>query len=65
MKRWDGPGGHVIAYPVHKCELLNVVLIHPDDNKAVESWKSVSDKSRVVETFKKWDPVIQVRSRFN
>lgn len=60
VKRWDGPHGHVIAYPVHKCELLNVVLIHPDDSQAEESWKSVTEKHHVVETFKDWDPAIQV-----
>jgi salicylate hydroxylase len=60
VKRWDGPNGHVIVYPVHNGELLNVVLIHPDDGLAEESWKSVTEKHHVVSAFKGWDLVLQV-----
>jgi salicylate hydroxylase len=60
VKRWDGPNGHIIAYPVHNGELLNVVLIHPDDGMAEESWKSVTEKHHVVTAFKGWDLVLQV-----
>jgi salicylate hydroxylase len=60
VKRWDGPNGHVIVYPVHNGELLNVVLIHPDDGLAEESWKSVTEKHHVVTAFEGWDLVLQV-----
>jgi salicylate hydroxylase len=60
VKRWDGPNGHVIVYPVHNGELLNVVLIHPDDGLAEESWKSVTAKHHVVTAFEGWDLVLQV-----
>lgn len=64
VKRWDGPGGHVIAYPVHNRELLNVVFVHPDDeDRAEESWKSMTEKHRVVAAFQGWNSVLRV-SRF-
>jgi salicylate hydroxylase len=64
VKRWDGPGGHIIAYPVHNRELLNVVLIHPDDDQAQESWINVTEKHHVVTAFQGWDPVLQVSPGF-
>jgi salicylate hydroxylase len=60
VKRWDGPNGHIIIYPVHNGELLNVVLIHPDDGLAEESWKSVTEKHHVITAFKGCDLVLQV-----
>lgn len=61
VKRWDGPRGHVVAYPVHNRELLNVVLIHADnDPGSEESWKSMTEKENVVTAFQGWDPVLQV-----
>ena len=59
VKRWDGPDGHIIAYPVHNYEILNVVLTRPDDGSAEESWTSWTDKSHVVSTFEGWDPVLR------
>jgi salicylate hydroxylase len=58
VKRWDGPRGHVVAYPVHHCEILNVVLIHPDED-AEESWTSTTEKHHVVAAFQDWDPVLR------
>ncbi|KAI9148931.1 hydroxybenzoate hydroxylase NtnJ [Paramyrothecium foliicola] len=57
--RWDGPARHVVAYPVRNHQLLNVVLIHPDDGRAAESWTTVADKANVVADFKGWDTRLQ------
>ncbi|KAH7308986.1 hypothetical protein B0I35DRAFT_441139 [Stachybotrys elegans] len=55
--RWDGPARHVVAYPVRNHQLLNVVLIHPDDGDiSGESWTSVTEKENVVADFEGWDP---------
>lgn len=58
VKRWDGPRGHVVAYPVHNYETLNVVLIHPDED-AEESWTSTTEKHRVVAAFQEWNSVLR------
>jgi salicylate hydroxylase len=59
VKRWDGPGGHVVAYAVHNHELLNVALIHPEDHHAEESWTSMIEKHHVVAAFQGWNRVLQ------
>jgi salicylate hydroxylase len=58
MKRWDGPHGHIIAYPVHNREILNVVLHHPDKD-AEESWTSTIEKQHVAAAFENWDSVLR------
>jgi salicylate hydroxylase len=65
IKRWDGPSGHVIAYPIHNREMLNVVLMHPDDGLAEESWKSMTEKKYVINAYEGWDPIIQVSRLLN
>ncbi|KAI9037687.1 FAD-dependent oxidoreductase [Aspergillus affinis] len=57
--RWDGPSRHVVAYPVRDHQLLNVVLIHPDDGQAEESWTSVAEKSNVISDFQGWNPTLR------
>lgn len=56
--RWDGPSRHVVAYPVQNHRLLNVVLIHPDNGDAEESWTSVTDKQNVLTDYQGWDPTL-------
>ncbi|RYP11133.1 hypothetical protein DL765_007882 [Monosporascus sp. GIB2] len=56
--RWDGPSRHVVAYPVRNHQLLNVVLIHPDDGHAEESWTSVTDKQNVVANYQGWNSTL-------
>lgn len=58
IKRWDGPRGHSVAYPVHNHELLNVVLIHPDEN-AEESWAFTTKKNHVIADFQGWNPTLR------
>jgi salicylate hydroxylase len=57
-KRWDGPRGIVMAYPIHNFELLNLVLLHPDEY-AEESWNSTTQKHLVVADFQEWNSVIR------
>ncbi|PLB44094.1 FAD/NAD(P)-binding domain-containing protein [Aspergillus steynii IBT 23096] len=57
--RWDGPSRHAIAYPARNHQLLNVVLIHPDDRHAEESWTSVTDKRNVISDFHDWNPTLR------
>ncbi|RDW57349.1 hypothetical protein BP5796_12799 [Coleophoma crateriformis] len=56
--RWDGPGSHVVVYPVRNHQLLNVVLIHPDDGQGKESWTTVTEKHHVVTAFRAWNSKI-------
>jgi salicylate hydroxylase len=58
IKRWDGPRGHSVAYPVHNHELLNVVLIHPDEH-AEESWTFATEKRHVVAEFRGWNSALR------
>nr|A0A455LLW0.1 RecName: Full=FAD-dependent monooxygenase atnJ; AltName: Full=Arthripenoid biosynthesis cluster protein J [Arthrinium sp.]AYO60883.1 hydroxybenzoate hydroxylase AtnJ [Arthrinium sp.] len=56
--RWDGPSCHVVAYPLRNHRLLNVVLIHPDNGDAKESWTSVTDKQNVLADYQGWNPTL-------
>jgi len=56
-KRWDGPAGTVMSYPIHNFELLNLVLLHADEH-AEESWNSTTGKRHLVEDFRGWNGVI-------
>ncbi|BCR92584.1 putative salicylate hydroxylase [Aspergillus chevalieri] len=53
--RWIGPYRHVIAYPVRKHELYNVVLIHPDRHGVEESWTTKGSKQRMIDDYRGWD----------
>jgi len=53
--RWIGPGRHVIAYPVRKHELHNVVLTHPDRGNVEEGWTTKGSKQGMVNDYLGWD----------
>ncbi|KAL2012156.1 hypothetical protein VTN00DRAFT_4874 [Thermoascus crustaceus] len=53
--RWVGPGRHVIAYPVRKHELYNVVLTHPDRGGVDESWTTKGSKQSMINDYLGWD----------
>ncbi|CAG7928169.1 unnamed protein product [Penicillium olsonii] len=57
--RWLGPGRHIIAYPVRKHELYNVVLLHPDSHGVDESWTTKGSKQEVVENYDGWDSTVR------
>ena len=53
--RWLGPSRHIIAYPVRKHELYNVVLLHPDSHGVEESWTTRDSKQAMVDNYDGWD----------
>lgn len=53
--RWIGPNRHVIAYPVRKHELYNVVLVHPDRHGVEESWTTKGSKQKMIDNYRGWD----------
>ncbi|KAF9888669.1 hypothetical protein FE257_008427 [Aspergillus nanangensis] len=53
--RWLGPNRHIIAYPVRKHELFNVVLLHPDSHGVEESWTTKGSKQEMVDNYRGWD----------
>ncbi|PLB55574.1 salicylate hydroxylase [Aspergillus steynii IBT 23096] len=53
--RWLGPSRHVIAYPVRKHELFNVVLLHPDRHGVEESWTMRGSKEEMKNDYLGWD----------
>ncbi|KAJ5619826.1 Monooxygenase FAD-binding [Penicillium lagena] len=57
--RWVGPGRHIIAYPVRKHELYNVVLLHPDRQGVEESWTTKGSKQAMVDNYEGWDSKVR------
>lgn len=57
--RWLGPARHIIAYPVRKHELYNVVLLHPDNHDVEESWTTKGSKQVVVDNYHGWDSKVR------
>lgn len=53
--RWVGPSRHIIAYPVRKHNLYNVVLLHPDRGGVEESWTTKGSKQAMVDNYSGWD----------
>ncbi|KAA8644300.1 putative salicylate hydroxylase [Aspergillus tanneri] len=53
--RWLGPYRHVIAYPIRKHELFNVVLVHPDRCDVEESWTTRGSKKKMKDEYRGWD----------
>ncbi|CAI7657435.1 unnamed protein product [Penicillium glandicola] len=57
--RWLGPSRHIIAYPVRKHELYNVVLLHPDGHGIDESWTTKGSKQAMVDNYDGWDSKVR------
>ncbi|KGO74770.1 Monooxygenase, FAD-binding [Penicillium italicum] len=57
--RWLGPSRHVIAYPVRKHELYNVVLLHPDGHGIEESWVTKGSKQAMIDNYLGWDSTVR------
>ena len=57
--RWLGPERHIIAYPVRKHELYNVVLLHPDGHGVEESWTTKGSKQAMVDNYDGWDSKVR------
>ncbi|KAE8167616.1 hypothetical protein BDV40DRAFT_312063 [Aspergillus tamarii] len=56
--RWVGPHRHIIAYPVRNHELFNIVLLHPDDHDAEESWTTTASKQSMLRQYNGWDTTV-------
>ncbi|KAI0115873.1 putative salicylate hydroxylase [Nemania sp. FL0031] len=59
--RYMGPGGHIMAYPLRKNTLYNVVLIRKAEGKKVgkTSWTARGRKEEILEHYRGWSPVVQ------
>jgi salicylate hydroxylase len=57
--RWLGPSRHIIAYPVRKHQLYNVVLLHPDGHSVEESWTTKGSKQEMVDNYDGWDSTVR------
>ncbi|KAI1125065.1 putative salicylate hydroxylase [Nemania abortiva] len=59
--RYMGPGGHIMAYPLRKNTLYNVVLIRKAEGKKLgkTSWTARGRKEEILEHYRGWSPVIQ------
>ncbi|KAJ5467428.1 MonooxygenaseFAD-binding [Penicillium sp. IBT 31633x] len=57
--RWLGPSRHIIAYPVRKHELYNVVLLHPDAHGIEESWTTKGSKQAMIDNYDGWDSTVR------
>ncbi|OCK86981.1 FAD/NAD(P)-binding domain-containing protein [Cenococcum geophilum 1.58] len=60
-RRWMGPGGHVMAYPVKNNTIYNMVLLHPQKpgTETDESWTRKGDKAEMLDFYKSWDPMLR------
>lgn len=59
--RYMGPGGHIMAYPLRKNTLYNVVLIHKADGKKSgrTSWSARGKKEEILEYYRGWSPIVR------
>ncbi|KAI0430350.1 putative salicylate hydroxylase [Xylaria sp. FL1042] len=58
--RYMGPGGHIMAYPLRKNTLYNVVLVRKDDGKKLRktTWTTQVKSEEILEHYREWCPVI-------
>jgi salicylate hydroxylase len=56
---WVGPGAHVITYPVHGGELMNVVGIVERDDWRGESWTEPGSPDELLRDFGRWHEDVQ------
>lgn len=59
--RWMGPGGHIMAYPIKKNTVYNMVLLHPQkaDSPNEESWTKKGDKQEMLSFYQNWDDLVR------
>ena len=60
--RWMGPNGHIMAYPIKKNQLYNMVLLHPSQpgtDSEQESWTRKGDKHEMINFYKDWCQIVQ------
>ncbi|KAB8226870.1 salicylate hydroxylase [Aspergillus alliaceus] len=60
--RWMGPGGHIMAYPIKRNTLYNMVLVHPqtgDWSEGEETWTRMGSKRQMQHIYQGWNRVVQ------
>ncbi len=60
--RWLGPGGHIMAYPVRKSQLYNLVFLHPSKPGEINNtdlWVQKGDKQEMMDYYRGWSPTVQ------
>jgi salicylate hydroxylase len=56
---WQGPGAHVVTYPVHAGRLLNFVGVVEDEAWREESWTARGTVEACLADFEGWHPYVQ------
>jgi len=56
---WVGPGGHIVHYPLRRCELFNFVAVVERDDWQVESWTERGTNAECAADFEGWNEDIQ------
>ncbi|CAG9957077.1 unnamed protein product [Clonostachys rosea f. rosea IK726] len=56
---WIGPGHHIMAYPIRKGSMYNLVLSHPGGLAAPGKWNEPGNLEEMREHYKDFDPVIR------
>jgi len=61
LTSWFAPGRHLVAYPIRKGELYNIVLLHPDSESSgsVESWGAEGNVEEMKRVFADYEPRVQ------
>ncbi|KAH8590928.1 hypothetical protein B0O99DRAFT_285698 [Bisporella sp. PMI_857] len=71
--RYMGPGGHIMAYPVKRNTLYNMVLLHPAKAKLTTNgtgtgtgtgtdhafWATKGNRSEMLDFYRSWSPAIR------
>lgn len=59
--RWMGPRGHIMAYPIKRNTVYNMVLLHPakSHQEGEESWTTKGDKKEMMDFYKSWSDLVQ------
>lgn len=61
--RWLGPHGHIMAYPIKRNTMYNMVLVHPEigllDVEHSESWTRKGNKYEMMGFYKSWCPEVR------
>ena len=56
---WIGHKRHVMAYPIRKGTMYNLVLSHPADDAEAGKWNEPGDINEMNEQYEDFDPVIR------
>ncbi|UZJ50707.1 hypothetical protein CBS101457_000027 [Exobasidium rhododendri] len=59
--RWMGPGGHIMAYPIKRNQVYNMVLLHPikKGQSPEDSWTTKGDRQEMLDMYSKWSSLVR------